>query len=58
MTDPDRVQELEIALAESVMLQSHYAKLLNMYDGGERLCFADSDEWLARLRKMEAKKHD
>src|ERR1044071_4528446 len=31
--------ELEGALEESVKLQSHYASLLNMYDGGRRLTF-------------------
>jgi hypothetical protein len=42
--------ELEHALAESVKLQSHYAKLLNMYDGGKRICFKNSEEWLNRLK--------
>jgi len=38
------------ALERSVKLQSHYAKLLNMYDGGERLQFATAQEWIARLQ--------
>ncbi len=37
------------ALGESVKLQSHYAQLLNMHDGGERIGFTDADEWIARL---------
>lgn len=48
-----RGKELEHALAESVKLQSHYAKLLNMYDGGQRTCFKDSEEWLTRLKAMQ-----
>lgn len=52
---PQDVRELEIALAESVKLQSHYAKLLNMHDGGQRLCFKDANEWLNRLREIKKK---
>ena len=37
------------ALRESVMLQSHYAGLLNMHDGGERIICSSAEEWLARL---------
>lgn len=37
------------ALQESVKLQSHYAKLLNMHDGGERLAFDTPEEWIGRL---------
>ncbi len=44
-------QELRIALEESVKLQSHYAKLLNMYDGGQRISFATADEWITRLQE-------
>lgn len=40
------------ALDESVKLQSHYAKLLNMYDGGRRLQFKDGEEWVARLAAL------
>jgi hypothetical protein len=43
------IVELREALAESVKLQSHYARLLNMWDGGERMPFASIDDWLARL---------
>lgn len=50
--------ELYYALEESVKLQSHYADLLNMFDGGQRIKFKDAKEWLERLRKNydEAKK--
>jgi len=41
---------LGIALEESVKLQSHYAGLLNIYDGGERMQFASAKEWTDRLR--------
>ena len=40
---------LRIALAESVKLQSHYAGLLNMHDGGRRLQFDSADGWIQRL---------
>jgi hypothetical protein len=39
------------ALDESVALQSHYAKLLNQHDGGERIGFKDAEAWIARLRE-------
>ncbi len=42
--------ELRLALAASVKLQSHYAELLNGWDGGERLAFSDADAWIERLR--------
>jgi hypothetical protein len=44
------VDELRTALEESVKLQSHYAELLNMHDGGRRIGFANADAWIARLR--------
>lgn len=37
------------ALEESVALQSHYAMLLNMYDGGKRIEFSNAQEWIDRL---------
>jgi len=40
---------LPIALDESIKLQSHYARLLNMWDGGERLEFANAGVWIERL---------
>jgi len=45
--------ELTKALDESVKLQSHYATLLNQYDGGERVMFADSDDWIRRLSDIK-----
>ena len=45
-------EAMEIALAESVKLQSHYATLLNMHDGGQRLIFKDADAWISRLREV------
>jgi len=49
MTHPK--QDLYVALEESVRLQSHYAKLINGYDGGERHSFGSAEEWIARLRE-------
>lgn len=40
------------ALTRSVSLQSHYAGLLNDYDGGRRLQFADAKAWLDRLNSL------
>jgi hypothetical protein len=40
---------LRIALEESVKLQSHYAQMLNVYDGGDRMTFRDGDAWITRL---------
>ena len=45
------------ALEESVKLQSHYAELLNMHDGGQRIQFKDAKEWLLRLRKVQDAKN-
>ena len=50
-----RIDQLEEALKESVKLQSHYAQLLNMHDGGERLQFNNADEWVDRLRSLKDK---
>jgi hypothetical protein len=49
----ERIDELQSALARSVRLQSHYAWLLNGYDGGKRLQFANASEWLERLRMLK-----
>ena len=49
-----RVAKLEAALEQSVELQSHYAELLNMYDGGQRLTFANVEAWLDRLDVLKA----
>jgi hypothetical protein len=45
----ERVEELEIALCESLVLQSHYATLLNRFDDGNRLTFATAKDWIERL---------
>jgi len=42
------------ALDESVKLQSHYAALLNMHDGGKRMVFANSEEWMNRLKSIDS----
>jgi hypothetical protein len=47
-----QLSELSAALEESVKLQAHYAKLLNMHDGGERMIFPTVESWLARLRRL------
>lgn len=44
-----RLRVLEHALRESVRLQSHYATLLNVWDGGTRQEFHTPEAWLARL---------
>jgi hypothetical protein len=44
--------ELMVALTESVKLQSHYAELLNMHDGGARMQFSGPEEWIERLKKV------
>ena len=46
------IEELRIALEESVRLQSHYAKSLNVLDGGERIVFESAKEWIERLREI------
>ena len=48
-----RVAKLEAALEQSVELQSHYAELLNMHDGGQRLTFANVEAWLDRLAALK-----
>jgi hypothetical protein len=45
----ERIAALEIALNESVKLQSHYAAILNDYDGGKRRIFSGPEEWIQRL---------
>jgi hypothetical protein len=41
------------ALEKSVKLQSHYANLLNMHDGGERMQFENAAAWIKRLRSLK-----
>lgn len=48
-----RAEKAEAALGESVKLQSHYAGLLNIYDGGERMQFATADAWMERLAALK-----
>ena len=43
--------ELLIALRESVRLQTHYAKLLNVWDQGHRVGFTDAEAWIERLKQ-------
>lgn len=44
--------DLVAALKESIKLQSHYANLLNMQDGGNRLTFEHPAEWINRLATL------
>jgi hypothetical protein len=53
-----RLVEIEAALDESVKLQSHYAGLLNYYDGGSRLQFRDGKEWRRRLAEIGTSEAD
>ena len=52
MADEDECTRLRAALVESIKLQSHYAQLLNQFDGGQRLQFAGVDDWMERCRAM------
>lgn len=45
------ITTLDAALLSSLKLQSHYARLLNQYDGGKRKGFNTVDEWIERLRE-------
>lgn len=49
----DALDEIDRALAESVKLQSHYARLLNDYDGGKRFTFESPESWIERLRSLK-----
>lgn len=54
MADMERNEEaLNHALEESLKLQSHYARLLNMHDGGERRQFDTPREWMDRISEVE-----
>ncbi len=44
-------ENLKIALDESIILQAHYAQLLNMHDGGQRSIFPTVKEWMERLKE-------
>jgi hypothetical protein len=49
----ERERVLLDALERSVFHQSHYAKLLNGWDEGERMQFANAAAWLARLAEVD-----
>lgn len=49
----ERISTLWEAIDKSVQLQSHYAYLLNMHDGGGRMQFTDTHAWLMRLDELE-----
>lgn len=51
----DRIIQLSEAVKESVKLQSHYARLLNTYDGGQRLQFDTVESWMERLALVKTK---
>jgi hypothetical protein len=53
LTTPVKKGELITALTKSLELQSHYAKLLNQYDGGQRWIFDSVDAWIERLRSIK-----
>lgn len=46
-------EQLFRSLEELVKLQSHYAELLNMHDGGERHPFKDAEEWIKRVKSRK-----
>jgi hypothetical protein len=48
--------EVYQALEESIKLQAHYARILNMYDGGKRIEFRNASDWLHRIRKLDSQK--
>jgi hypothetical protein len=56
LTPAEKNVELRRALEESVKLQSHYAGLLNQYDGGERLQFESIEAWMKRLDSLATAK--
>lgn len=53
ITEELGTRELLDALEKSVSLQSHYGKLLNMHDGGDRMFFRNAAEWMRRLRELK-----
>jgi len=54
----DYIEKLEKAIDESLKLQSHYAKLLNMYDEGERRQFKNRIEWMVRIDEVAKNQAD
>lgn len=49
------IERLKHGLIESLKLQSHYAELLNMYDGGTRKQFHSIFDWLDRVKETNAR---
>lgn len=47
----DEIEILKNALDQSLLLQAHYAELLNMYDDGQRIIFRSRQQWIDRLRE-------
>jgi len=58
MGDDYTIEDLYLALRESVKLQSHYASLLNTYDGGHRVGFSSPEAWINRLKEIGTLKQD
>ena len=56
LTIQEDAQKMRAALDESVKLQAHYAVSLNTWDGGERIVFKTTDEWLARLDDLNRRR--
>jgi len=52
MDTKSELNVLYIALQESLELQTHYAKLLNMHDGGSRQVFSSPESWVSRLKEV------
>lgn len=50
----NQLEIVTLGLRESVKLQSHYAGLLNIYDGGQRTVFQSSGQWLLRLAELKS----
>ena len=50
-----REKFLYYALKESLKLQCHYAKILNMYDGGQRIDNFTFETWINRLSEIQGK---
>ncbi len=49
----DEAALLRSSLEESVKLQSHYAKMLNVWDEGERRLFLTAEEWIKRVKEVQ-----
>lgn len=44
-------ERMSNALDEAMKLQTHYAELLNDYDGGKRVGFQSGEAWMERLEE-------